>query len=60
MHLETAMGQCVPSSYSDKKNDVKQRDDHIKSDWFQLLAKDFQFIKEDMDEKEIGEMYKAL
>ena len=39
---------------------VKQRDDHIKGDWFQLLTKDFQFIEEDMNEKEICEMSKAL
>ena len=42
-----------------KTNYAKQRDDHIKGDWFQLLAKDFQFIEEDMSEKEIGEMSKA-
>ena len=37
----------------------KQKKDPTKSDWFQLLTKDFQFIEETMDENKIISMSKV-
>ena len=33
-----------------KKVYLKQKDTHIKGDWFRTLVKDFEFIQEDMNE----------
>ena len=39
---------------------IKQKNYNIKGDWFQLLVKDFEFIKTEMNEKEISEMSKDM
>ena len=41
-----------------KKIYVKQKENYVKGDWFQLLLKDFEFIERDMNEKEISELSK--
>ena len=43
-----------------KKIYLKQTENHVKEDWFQLLSKDFEFIERDINEKEISEMSKDL
>ena len=41
-----------------KKIYIKQKNNFIKGDWFQLLVKDFEFITIEMNEKEISGMSK--
>ena len=43
-----------------KKIYIKQTNNNIKGDWFQLLVKDFEFIKTEMNEKEISDMSKDM
>ena len=43
-----------------KKIYKKQKTNFVKGDWFQLLLKDFEFIKKDLNEKEICEIPKNM
>ena len=37
---------------------LKQNENYVKGDWFQLLLKDYDFIERDMNEKKVSEMSK--